>query len=230
MNIVGFRKFTLLDYPDKVACTVFTAGCNMMCPFCHNSKIILNELNKIDSNDVIDFIRNRSGVLDGVCISGGEPTLQHDLLQFIKEIKSLGLLVKLDTNGYKPGVLKTILDSGYVDYVAMDVKNCLEKYSITCGIVNTNISLIKESIDILMNSGIDYEFRTTLIKDFHTIDDMRRIAKLLNGCKQYYLQQFVCSENVLDKRCEQISIDNMKAYLNVVQETIPNVYLRGVVE
>ena len=228
MNITGLQRTTILDYPGYVACIVFTSNCNLKCPFCHNSELI-DKCNPImSSEDFFEFLKMRKDKLDGVCISGGEPLLQEDIISFITEIKRLGFLVKLDTNGTVPDKLKELLDKHLVDYIAMDVKNCMEKYAITCGFYNLNTTNIKTSINLIMNSGIDYEFRTTLVKGFHESYDMIRIANLLKGCKNYYLQKFKMSDNVLDKKCSSLSNEEMQRYLEIVRSQIPNAKLRGV--
>ena len=176
--ISGFQKLTLVDYPGYTACLIFTQGCNFRCPFCHNSDLVIggNNANIIDEQVIFDYLDKRKGLIDGVCISGGEPLLQKDLELFIRKIKEKGYKVKLDTNGSKPKLLKNLIDNNLLDYVAMDVKNTSNKYALTTG-VKTNIEDIKESIDILKNSKIDYEFRTTIVKELHTIEDIKEILK-----------------------------------------------------
>lgn len=228
MNIGGFQKLTLLDYPGYTACTIFTTGCNMRCPFCHNSKLAKEKYNTIAENVLFDFLKSRVGLLDGVCISGGEPTLQKDLKLFIQNIKDLGFLVKLDTNGTNPKVMIDLIESGLIDYVAMDVKNSIDKYNITCGNNAINKDSINKSIDYLLNSNIDYEFRTTILKDFHTENDMIRIANRLVGCKHFYLQKFIKSNHIFDERCEELSDEELLKYLSIVRDMIPYAELRGV--
>jgi len=161
MYIKGLQKLTLLDYPEKMACTVFTAGCNFKCPFCHNASLVFNrDDDRISEDEFFGFLNKRIGVVDGVCVTGGEPTLQKDIVGFISKIKELGFLVKLDTNGYRPDVLKYLVDNKMIDYVAMDIKNCKEKYAVTAGIDNLDISLIEESVDYLLADAVDYEFST----------------------------------------------------------------------
>lgn len=198
MLIAGLNKTTLLDYPGRVAATIFTGGCNFRCPFCHNAGLVLTPSSAeiYSEEDVFSFLQKRKNVLGGVCITGGEPTLQEDLAEFISRIKNLGYAVKLDTNGYKPEVLRTLIGEGLLDYVAMDIKNCEEKYGLTAG-VGIKLELVRESVEILKNSGIDYEFRTTVVKEFHSREDIRRIGDWIKGCRSYYLQQFVESENII---------------------------------
>lgn len=192
MKISGIQKLTLLDYPEHMAATIFTSGCNMRCPFCHNSSLVNIDKNAIfiDENDILGFLKKRVGILDGVCITGGEPLLQPDLIEFIKKIKELGFKVKLDTNGYLFEKLKEILDLNLVDYVAMDIKNSLTKYPLTTGLDSMIIDNISKSIELLKSSNIDYEFRTTIVKELHNEDDIKDIANMLQGCKKYFLQQF----------------------------------------
>lgn len=192
MKISGIQKLTLLDYPEHMAATIFTSGCNMRCPFCHNSSLVNVDKNAvfIDENDILDFLKKRVGKLDGICITGGEPLLQSDLIPFIKKVKELGFKVKLDTNGYLFDKLKEILDLNIVDYVAMDIKNSLTKYPLTAGLNSMIIENISKSIELLKSSNIDYEFRTTIVKELHNIEDIKEIATMLKGCEKYFLQQF----------------------------------------
>lgn len=205
MRIMGFDKLTLLNYPDKVACTIFTSGCNFKCPFCQNSSLIEISDGIISEDEIFKYLNKRKGILDGVCISGGEPLMQKDIKQFIEKIKDLGYLVKLDTNGSNPVMLKTLIDEKLIDYVAMDIKNVDEKYTLTSGI--DMLSNIKKSIDIIENSGIEYEFRTTIVKEFHTIDDIKKIRKMIKG--KYYVQNFVDSDGVLEKGLHGFTTDEL---------------------
>lgn len=230
MIISGFQKITLLDYPNKVACTIFTSGCNLRCPFCHNSSIVLGTDTKLNETDIFRFLEKRVGLLDAVCISGGEPTLQLDLKGFIKNVKELGFLVKLDTNGTNYNKLVDLIESKLVDYVAMDIKNCIPKYAMTCGVQNVDIEQIQKSINYLINSDFDYEFRTTILKDYHTEADMVRISEMLKGCKRYYLQKFLKSDSVIDSRCEELQDSDILKYLEIVRENIPQAEVRGIAE
>lgn len=199
MIIGGFQKTTLLDFPNHVACIIFTKGCNFRCPFCQNSTLIgINHEDKIDEEEIFDYLIKRRGILDGVVITGGEPTVQKDLKKFIKKIRKLGYKVKLDTNGYNPVVLKELIDENLLDYVAMDIKQTVEKYHIVAGkMINTDFIL--ESIKILEESPVKHEFRTTIIKEYHTIDDIIEITSYFDNGTPYYLQNFKNSSNVLDK-------------------------------
>lgn len=230
MIISGFQKITLLDYPSKVACTIFTSGCNLRCPFCHNSSIVLGTDTKLNETDIFRFLEKRVGLLDAVCISGGEPTLQLDLKGFIKNVKELGFLVKLDTNGTNYNKLVDLIESKLLDYVAMDIKNCIPKYAMTCGVQNVDIEQIQKSINYLINSDFDYEFRTTILKDYHTEADMVRISEILKGCKRYYLQKFLKSDSVIDSRCEELQDSDILKYLEIVRKNIPQAEVRGIAE
>ena len=186
MIIKGLQKLTLLDYPGKTACTVFTGGCNFRCPFCHNASLV-NDLNsdEISESDFFELLNKKKNVLQGVCITGGEPTLMPDLSEFIAKIKKLGYLVKLDSNGYRPEVIKNLVHDNLIDYIAMDIKNSEEKYPLTTGIDNIDIAKIKESINFIMNCNIDYEFRTTVVKELHTSTDIEAIGLLIKDAKKY---------------------------------------------
>lgn len=192
MNIYGLQKLSLLDYPEKLAATIFTGGCNLRCPFCHNASLVthLSDSGKISDDEVISFLSNRIGKLDGVCITGGEPLLQNDLENFIREIRKLGYLIKLDTNGVLPNKLASLIDQGLIDYVAMDIKNSPDKYSVTVGIPDFNFKPVFESASILLQGRVPYEFRTTLVREFHTYEDIEKIGQLVKGAENYFLQRF----------------------------------------
>lgn len=198
MLIVGFNKTTLLDYPGRVAATIFVGGCNFRCPFCHNGGLVLDPLSQesYSEKEIFEFLQKRKNVLKGVCITGGEPTLHADLPEFISKVKDLGYQVKLDTNGYAPGVLKRLLDERLIDYVAMDIKNCPDKYAMTAGIT-FQLNRIEQSVCILKESSVPYEFRTTVVKELHTEEDMLKIADWIKGCPYYFLQQYQENENVI---------------------------------
>ncbi len=228
MKISGLQKLTLLDYPGKMACTVFTYGCNFRCGFCHNALLVTESNNdNISEDEFFSFLKKRQGILDGVCISGGEPTLQSELKDFIIKVKSLGYSVKLDTNGSNPGLLKNLIEENLLDYVAMDVKNSLEKYSQTCG-CEVNIENIKESVSIIMKSGIDHEFRTTTVREYHSTEDFKSIAQWLNGDSKYFLQHFEDSGNLIADNLSPFSKDEMLSFADKIKDKLPNVALRGV--
>lgn len=191
MNIAGFLKTTFIDFPDKVASMIFTQGCNLSCGYCHNFELIpfTNE-SSISEDEVLEHLEKRRNIIEGLVISGGEPTVQFDLPQFMKKVKELGLLIKLDTNGARPEIIQRLIEENLVDYIAMDVKATKDKYSsVTCK-TNQEFEKMRESIDIIMNSSVDYEFRTTIIREYHSIDDIREMCEMINGAKNYYLQQY----------------------------------------
>ena len=210
MLISGFDKVTLLNYPGLVACTIFTKGCNLKCPFCHNSSLISgNDDTYIDEDEIFKYLNKRKNIIEGVCISGGEPLLQKDIKEFIRKIKSLGLKVKLDTNGTNPDLILSLINDNLLDYIAMDIKNIKSKYELTSG-AKVKIDNILKSINIIENSGIDYEFRTTIIKEFHTLSDIDYISKVLDKKSKYYIQNFVKSDAVLDKNLHSFTSDELK--------------------
>ena len=226
MNIAGVQKVTLLDYPGKVACEIFTQGCNFECPFCQNSSLIpITNTGEFSEEEIFEYLNLRKNILDGVVITGGEPTVQKDLKGFIKKIKDLGLLVKLDTNGGNPKVLQELIDEKLVDYVAMDIKNIFNKYNITSG-KKINLDNIKKSIEILKASKIDYEFRTTIIKEMHSLDDIVSICKLVGDAK-YYLQNFEDSENVIDHSLHGFSREELLFIDKYLKDVFPNVEIRA---
>ena len=226
MNIAGVQKVTLLDYPGKVACEIFTQGCNFECPFCQNSSLIpITNTGEFSEEEIFEYLNLRKNILDGVVITGGEPTVQKDLKAFIKKIKDLGLLVKLDTNGGNPKVLQELIDEKLVDYVAMDIKNIFNKYNITAG-KRINLDNIKKSIEILKASKIDYEFRTTIIKEMHSLDDIISICKLVGNAK-YYLQNFEDSENVIDHSLHGFSREELLFIDKYLKDVFPNVEIRA---
>lgn len=229
MIIKGFQKLTLLDFPGKTACTVFTGGCNFRCPFCHNA-LLVTEMDDIEytEKEIFEHLEKRKGIIEGVAVTGGEPLLQSDIERFLYELKCAGVSVKLDTNGSYPEKLKGILELGIVDYVAMDIKNSKEKYGQTIGVKNFDIAPIEESIALLQGSGVEYEFRTTVTANFHTIEDMRSIAVWLQGSPKYFLQNFVDSGMLIDGTCKGVSKAEMKEMLSAVREFIPTAELRGI--
>ena len=228
MKISGLQKLTLLDFPGKMACTVFTYGCNFRCPFCHNALLVTEEnSDNISEDEFFAFLKKRQGILEGVCISGGEPTLQKDLYDFIKKVRALGYAIKLDTNGSNPRLLETLLKENLIDYVAMDIKNSPEKYSLTCG-CEVDISAIRESVSLLKESNIDYEFRTTTVREYHTEEDFQSIADWLRGDSRYFLQHFEDSGNLIGNNLSPFSKDEMTAFADAIKNKMPNVAVRGV--
>lgn len=195
MKISGLQKLTLLDFPGHVACTVFLAGCDMRCPFCHNAPLVTeigSDDGEMTEDEFFSFLKKRVGILDGVAITGGEPLLRPDLEDLIVKIRSLGYAVKLDTNGLHPKPLSRLIEKRLVDYVAMDIKNSPEKYSMTAGTA-VDINTVLRSVDIIISSGIDHEFRTTVVKELHSESDFAKIGEMIRGAKHYYLQQFLDS-------------------------------------
>ena len=230
MKIHGFQKMTLLDYPGKVACTIFTAGCNLRCPFCHNAPLVtkIDNSSVYDENDILSFLSKRKGIIDGVCITGGEPLMQIDIAGFIKKIKNLGLLVKVDTNGSFPDKLYDLIENKLVDYVAVDIKNCKEKYQITTGIKDYDISKIEKTVDILKNSNIDYEFRTTVVKEFHTVEDIEKISKWISSAQRYFLQNFVDSGDIISQNLHSVSKETLLLMKEKALENVKTVDIRGI--
>ena len=228
MFFAGFQKLTLLDYPGKVACILFTNGCNFRCPFCHNASLVrAHDGADISDDEVLEFLKKRQGILEGVCISGGEPLIHNELKDFIREVKKLGYPVKLDTNGSFPQKLRELIGEGLVDYVAMDIKNSFEKYNETTGI-SADIDSIKESIEILMNGNIDYEFRTTLVSGFHTTQDMQCIGEMIKGTKKYYLQNFVDSGDILCPGLAPLGEEEMELMKKTAEKYVSVTQIRGI--
>ncbi len=233
MYICGLQKSTLLDFPEHIACTIFTGGCNFKCPWCHN-KILVNYLKlgtQLSDAYIFDFLNSRIGILDGVAITGGEPLMQSDIQEFISKIKDLGFKVKIDTNGYFPNILLRLLDSNLVDYVAMDVKNCRGKYSETCGLNNMETTLIWDSIDIIKNWGGEYEFRTTVIDELHTEEDIDQIGRWVEGAKRHYIQPYKQPEDIINES-EVIfhTPENSKLFKfqDILSQYVQQVEIRGV--
>jgi len=229
MIIKGLQKTTLLDFPQKVACTIFTGGCNFRCPFCHNASLVIapNNADSISEDELFDFLKKRKNILDGVCITGGEPLLQKDIESFIIKIKDMGYAVKLDTNGAYPEKLRDILNKNLVDYVAMDIKNSKDKYALTCG-VEINIDKINESISLLIGGNIPYEFRTTVVRELHQPQDIENISEWISGAMAYYLQSFIDSGDIIGSELSAYSPEEMKQILTLAKKNIPSAELRGI--
>lgn len=231
MNISGIQKLTLLDYPGKVACTLFTAGCNFRCPFCHNAGLVLPDMLEeasISEDEVMSFLKKRAGMLDGVAITGGEPLLHTDMPEFLEKIKNLGYKIKLDTNGSNPKLLKEIVNAGLVDRVAMDIKNAPSEYDKTAG-CSVDMEKIEESKDFLLTGTCDYEFRTTVVKGIHTKESLIAAAKWISGAKEYYLQQFKDSGNLIAPDAfEPFDENEMHELADAVRPFVPTVEVRGV--
>lgn len=231
MLILGLNKTTLLDYPEHVAATIFTGGCNFRCPFCHNKDLVFTQqVSSYTENEILSFLKKRAGILTGVCITGGEPTLQKDLADFLARIKDLGYLVKLDTNGYQPDVLQHLLSKKLIDYCAMDIKNSPSKYAVTAGISSLDFHLIKESVSCLLSviDSFPFEFRTTLVRELHTTEDMMAISDWIKGAPAYFLQSYTDSANVITPGYHALSNHELLKYRDICIKTIPNTQLRGI--
>lgn len=229
MKIHGLQKMTLLDFPGRVACTVFLGGCDMRCPFCHNAELIDGSAEAImDETELLAFLEKRRGLLDGVAFTGGEPTLRKELPDLFRRIKAMGYPIKLDTNGLHPDRLKALLDEGLVDYVAMDIKNCPEKYAVTAGLETVDLDKIQQSIDLLKNGTVDYEFRTTVVDELHEAEDFEKIGAWIAGARAYYLQAFTDRDTVVFENLHAPSRECMEAYAHTVRKFVPNTALRGI--
>lgn len=231
MNIQGFNKLTLLDYPGLTACTIFTGGCDLRCPFCHNSSLVLDPRGTegYPAEEVLAYLRKRKGILDGICVSGGEPLLQPDIEDFLRAVRDIGgYRIKLDTNGTHPERLAHVISEGLCDKVAMDIKNSPEKYAQTVGIRNFDVELIRASLSLIMLSGIDYELRTTLVRELHDEASMRGIAEFIRGAAAYYLQNFVDSDNVLYSGLHGFERRELEGFADIVRDSVGLVEIRGV--
>lgn len=235
MEILGLQKLTLLDFPDHLAAIVFLGGCNFRCPFCQNSSLVLTPqaLPAVSQEEFSAFLKKRSGILDGICVTGGEPTLHRDLPEFLASIKTAGYLVKLDTNGTNPQMLEELLRQKLVDYVAMDIKAGRANYARVCGLTDSAqtaslLEKIMRSVTLLQNASIPYEFRTTAVKGLHTTEDFEDIRTWLSGCPNYYLQSFRdCPEVLLPNHSfSSFSETELQEILACLQETIPQARLR----
>lgn len=229
MKISGLQKTTLLDYPGHVAATIFFGGCNFRCPFCHNSDL-LNGAGEdpFSEEEILTFLKKRSGILQGVCITGGEPTLQPELEAFIRKIRGLGLKVKLDTNGYHPEVLKSLCGQGLLDYVAMDIKSGHTGYQRAAGRTELDFARIEESVSFLLTGTVPYEFRTTVVKGLHTTEDFLEIGPWIAGADAYFLQSYKDSEQVLMPGFSDFSKDELLAFADTVRPYVKNTSLRGI--
>ena len=229
MEIQGLQKMTLLDYPGRVACTVFLGGCDLRCPFCHNSGLIAGPLPaELDSQELLDFLSRRRGLLDGVCVTGGEPLLRPELPLLLQKIKALGYPVKLDTNGSHPQQLQSLIKEGLVDYVAMDVKNSPQRYGETVGVPALELLPFQESISLLLQGQVDYEFRTTVVREFHDKDSFRAIGPWIAGAKRYFLQNFVDRDTVLQEGLHPWNREMLLEFADLVRPYVGQVELRGV--
>ncbi|SFH80904.1 pyruvate formate lyase activating enzyme [Pseudobutyrivibrio sp. OR37] len=230
MLILGLQKTTLLDYPGKIASTIFTGGCNFKCPFCHNKDLVFppKDAFAFTEEEIFEHLLSKKKILDGVCITGGEPTLHKDLPEFIKKIKDLGFLVKLDSNGTNPDMLAALIESKLVDYIAMDIKTTKEKYNDIACMNSFDIAPIDASVSLLLEGKIDYEFRTTVMAECHTVTDMEAIGQWLKGARAYYLQSYRESEQVINPIFSSPSLETLEQFIDVLKPYIPNTQLRGV--
>ena len=223
----GMEKLSVVDFDNKVSCTLFTNGCNFKCPFCHNSSLVLSKVLPLDFNVILDYLKTRKNIIDAVVITGGEPTLLDGLKEKIIEIKKLGFLIKLDTNGTNPACLQELINEKLIDYVAMDIKNGPTNYAKTIGLTSYDLTNIKKSIDILKKGTIDYEFRTTLVKEFHSQSDMKEIRNLILGSKKYYLQQFINRDECICHTLHEVDKKTAEEYLKIIGDAVSYGALRG---
>ena len=228
MLIGGFQKMTVLDFPGKIACILFTYGCNLKCPFCHNASLVIDDIEEFSEDEIFKYLEKRKGILDGVCVSGGEPFLQPDIMDFLKKLKNTGLAVKIDTNGTFPEKLREAVENCLVDYVAMDIKNSKEKYPLITGIEGLKLDKIQQSVDFLLNSNIDYEFRTTVVSEYHTEDDMLKIGQWIKGAKNYFLQSFTDSGNLIGENLHAHSNEKMRQFEEIIRPFVQNIGVRGI--
>ena len=230
MDFNGFQKLTLLDYPGHVACTLFTAGCNFRCPFCHNASLVthISDSEHYSEEFVLDYLSKRKGIIDGVCITGGEPLLHDGLEDFIKKVKDMDYLVKLDTNGYLPDRLISLVDNGLVDYVAMDIKNSKEKYVLSAGIDSLDITQIEKSVSFLLENHVEYEFRTTVVNELHSLRDLESAAEWISGAQKFFLQSFTDSGDLICDNLSAVETQTIKMMQEVASKYVKNVEIRGI--
>ena len=227
MEFVGIDKFSLLDFEDKISCVLFCKPCNFRCPFCHNGTTVLEAETVIPFEDILEYLESRKGLIDAVVVSGGEPTLMPDLKEKIIKLRELGFLIKLDTNGTNPEAIKDLYESGLIDYVAMDIKNSFKMYPVTVGVKNAYLDKVNKSIQYLMSSGIDYEFRTTLVDEFHDAQCIREMGETLKGAKRLFLQKFVDRESCIQRGLHEVSKEKAESFVDILKPFIDKVSLRG---
>lgn len=230
MKICGLQKLTALDYPGKIACTVFTGGCNLRCPFCHNAALVtaVQMPEAVSQEEFFAFAQKRRGVLDGVVVTGGEPLLQPELPEFLSRLKAMGYLVKLDTNGTFPRRLASLISRGLVDYVAMDIKNSPEKYPVTCGVPEMDVSAVDGSLKLLLSGVVDYELRTTVVADFHDISDFEAMGRWVQGARRWYLQAFVDSGGLIEPGLSGVSREFLEGAKALTGKFVDYVEIRGI--
>lgn len=228
MDFVGIDKMSLVDFDEYLSITLFTEGCNFRCPFCHNGSLVLNQHNPIIPwSEIQTLLKERKGKIDAIVITGGEPLIHPDVVDKIKEIKEMGYMVKLDTNGTNPKLMIKLIENKLIDYVAIDIKNSIDKYPLTSGVNKLNINPIKESIHYLISHKFPHEFRTTVIKEFHTLEDIKGIANLIKGCQKYVLQRYKDREGCIEHGFHEISDEEMTKWVKTIKEIIPNTLTRG---
>ncbi len=229
MRIYGMEKLSLVDFDGKVACTLFTGNCNFRCGFCHNSPLVLDYkfLPEIDESEVFAYLNKRKGILEGVCISGGEPTLEKDLPLFIEKVKDLGYAVKLDSNGTNPELIKSLFENGLIDYLAMDIKNNKEDYAKIIGFDKYDTKKVEKSVDFLLNGKFPYEFRTTLINEFHKKENVALIGEWIKGADKYFLQKFKNSESCISQNLSAVDDKTVLEFRDILQNNVKKVFLRG---
>ena len=227
MEFTGIDKMSLLDYDDLVSVVLFTPKCNFRCPFCHNGLTVLDSEEVIPFDQIVNYLNSRKGLIDAVVITGGEPTLMPELKERIVILRNMGFKIKLDTNGTNPDVLKDLVNDGLLDYVAMDIKNSMKMYPETCGVCKVNEERIKESIDFLISNKVDYEFRTTLVDEYHSMESITSMADLIKGAKKLYLQKFVDREGVIKKGLHEVSQEKAENFASKLRKSVEQVSLRG---
>jgi len=230
MRISGFQKMTLLDYPGKVACTLFTPGCNLRCPFCHNALLVtdLDDIDDYPPEEILGFLKKRQGILDGVAVTGGEPLLQKGVEEFLKKVRDLGFSVKLDTNGFFPEMLEKIVEAGVVDRVAVDIKNSPEKYALTAGVKDLDLSPVRETVAFLIRGTVEYEFRTTVVRELHEKEDIRKIGEWILGAENYFLQNFVDSGHLIGSDFSAWDRETLQAMKEIAAPFVKHIGLRGI--
>lgn len=229
MRIYGMEKLSLVDYDGKIATTLFMGNCNYRCAFCHNSPLVLDYKNLpcMEEEEIFSYLKKRQGVLEGVCITGGEPTLEKDLANFIEKIKNLGYSVKLDTNGTNPKMVKSLVQNGLIDYLAMDIKNDRESYAKIIGFDSYDTKNVEETVEFLLNGDFPYEFRTTLIKQFHTAENITKIGGWIKGANKYFLQKFKDSDSCIKSNLSPVDGKTVLQFVEILKEFIPNTFTRG---
>ncbi|MCQ2802333.1 MAG: anaerobic ribonucleoside-triphosphate reductase activating protein [Bacilli bacterium] len=226
MDFTGIDKFSLLDYDGLISIVLFMPGCNFRCPFCHNIESVVDSKTSIPFDEILAYLKERKNVIDAVVISGGEPTLDKDLINKIKQIKEIGYLVKLDTNGTNPSIVKQLVNEKIIDYVAMDIKNSPSNYHLSSG-VNIDLNPVLETISFLKENNVDYEFRTTLVDEHHSLQDIIEISALLKGSKKLYLQKYVYRDGVINKNLHPVSLKKATEFKEILSKNIDTVELRG---